>query len=164
MCESVLRVPFESQPKSFLDGRAIFHDCNTVLVFTHPYAPLGGNMENNVVLKLFHYFAKEGFNVVRFNFRGVGVSEGSSSWTALPETDDVRAVCKYILDTHSAITHIVLVVKTFFVLPATTHPPEYLFFFFLFLSQGYSFGAVCASAVVDDFPQVSSLFLDLPFL
>lgn len=34
-------------------------------------------MNNKVVYNLFHVFAKRGFAVMRFNFRGVGRSQGS---------------------------------------------------------------------------------------
>src|SRR5690606_6142143 len=37
----------------------------------------GGTMNNKVVYNLFHVFAKRGFSVLRFNFRGVGRSQGN---------------------------------------------------------------------------------------
>jgi alpha/beta superfamily hydrolase len=42
---------------------------NIGLIFTHPYAPLGGNMDNNVVSYLYHEFALLGYTVAKFNFR-----------------------------------------------------------------------------------------------
>ncbi|MBF0092971.1 MAG: alpha/beta hydrolase [Alphaproteobacteria bacterium] len=47
----------------------------TALVL-HPHPQHGGTMNNKVVYTLFHAFAKRGFSVLRFNFRGVGRSQG----------------------------------------------------------------------------------------
>lgn len=43
----------------------------------HPHPLYGGTMNNKVVYTLFKAFREAGFHVLRFNFRGVGVSEGS---------------------------------------------------------------------------------------
>jgi hypothetical protein len=42
----------------------------------HPHPQGGGNMNNKVVYQLYHIFVRRGFAVLRFNFRGVGRSEG----------------------------------------------------------------------------------------
>lgn len=47
----------------------------TALVL-HPHPQHGGTMNHKVVYTLFHAFAKRGFSVLRFNFRGVGRSQG----------------------------------------------------------------------------------------
>ncbi len=46
------------------------------VVICHPHPLHGGNMDNNVVLALALGLADEGFVTLRFNFRGVGGSEG----------------------------------------------------------------------------------------
>ncbi|PKB68801.1 MAG: hypothetical protein BZY81_00910 [SAR202 cluster bacterium Io17-Chloro-G4] len=46
------------------------------VVICHPHPLYGGNMENNVVLSLSFALAQQGFVTLRFNFRGVGNSEG----------------------------------------------------------------------------------------
>ena len=46
------------------------------VVICHPHPLHGGNMENNVVLALALGLVEEGFVTLRFNFRGVGRSEG----------------------------------------------------------------------------------------
>ena len=46
------------------------------VVICHPHPLHGGNMDNNVVLALALGLAEEGFVTLRFNFRGVGGSEG----------------------------------------------------------------------------------------
>jgi uncharacterized protein len=43
----------------------------------HPHPLHGGTMNNKIVYDLFHVFARRGFSVLRFNFRGVGRSQGS---------------------------------------------------------------------------------------
>ncbi len=46
------------------------------VVICHPHPQHGGSMHNNVVLALALGLAEEGFVTLRFNFRGVGDSEG----------------------------------------------------------------------------------------
>ncbi|MEE8465842.1 MAG: alpha/beta family hydrolase [Dehalococcoidia bacterium] len=46
------------------------------VVICHPHPLHGGNMDNNVVLALALGLVEEGFVTLRFNFRGVGGSEG----------------------------------------------------------------------------------------
>ena len=43
----------------------------------HPLPQLGGNMNNPVTYQLYQTFLNRGFTVLRFNFRGVGKSQGS---------------------------------------------------------------------------------------
>ena len=47
----------------------------TALVL-HPHPLHGGTMNNKVVYNTFHSFVEMGFSVLRFNFRGVGKSDG----------------------------------------------------------------------------------------
>ena len=46
------------------------------IVICHPHPLHGGSMHNNVVMALALGLAEEGFVTLRFNFRGVGDSEG----------------------------------------------------------------------------------------
>ncbi|MFC7334454.1 alpha/beta hydrolase [Rhodocista pekingensis] len=48
-----------------------------IALLLHPHPQHGGTMNNRVVYTLFHAFAKRGFSSLRFNFRGVGRSQGS---------------------------------------------------------------------------------------
>jgi alpha/beta superfamily hydrolase len=43
----------------------------------HPHPQHGGTMNNKVVYTLFQCFVRHGFSTLRFNFRGVGRSQGS---------------------------------------------------------------------------------------
>lgn len=47
-----------------------------IAIVLHPHPMHGGTMNNKVAYKLYETFAKNGFSVLRFNFRGVGHSEG----------------------------------------------------------------------------------------
>src|SRR3546814_20816159 len=42
----------------------------------HPHPQHGGTMNNKVIYAAYHAFARKGFSVLRFNFRGVGRSQG----------------------------------------------------------------------------------------
>ncbi|CAO3654249.1 unnamed protein product [Cunninghamella echinulata] len=65
------------------------------IIISHPYGPLGGNMNNNVVVKLHKYFSEKGFLTTSFNFRGSGKSTGRTSWTGVPEQKDYQAGYSY---------------------------------------------------------------------
>ena len=56
-----------------------------VVLILHPNPQLGGTMNNKVVYTLFQAFVKMGFSVLRFNFRGVGKSQGV--FDGEPETE-----------------------------------------------------------------------------
>ena len=47
-----------------------------VILFLHPHPEHGGTMNNKVVYTMFHTFANKGYSCLRFNFRGVGNSQG----------------------------------------------------------------------------------------
>lgn len=47
-----------------------------VALILHPHPKYGGTMNNKVVFNLFQQFQDRGFSVLRFNFRGAGMSEG----------------------------------------------------------------------------------------
>src|SRR5271156_3136159 len=47
-----------------------------IALILHQHPKAGGHMNNPVSVQLFHLFMKRGFSVMRFNFRGVGRSQG----------------------------------------------------------------------------------------
>ena len=47
-----------------------------IAIVLHPHPQHGGTMNNKVTYKLYESFAKAGFSVLRFNYRGVCHSEG----------------------------------------------------------------------------------------
>ena len=48
-----------------------------IAIVLHPHPLHGGNMNNRVVFIMFNNFVERGFSVLRFNFRGVGRSQGT---------------------------------------------------------------------------------------
>ena len=56
----------------------------------HPHPQFGGTMDNKVVQTLAKSFAELGFATMRFNFRGVGLSEGRFD-EGVGETEDAAA-------------------------------------------------------------------------
>ncbi len=62
-----------------------------VAVIAHPHPLFGGTMDNKVVQTLARAFVQAGWTAVRFNFRGVGESEGQYD-ESRGETDDLLAV------------------------------------------------------------------------
>jgi alpha/beta superfamily hydrolase len=48
-----------------------------IALMLHPHPQHGGTMNNKVVYTLYQIFQRRGFSVLRFNFRGVGRSQGS---------------------------------------------------------------------------------------
>jgi uncharacterized protein len=65
-------------PDGRLEGR--YHHSQSpnapIALMLHPHPQHGGTMNNKVVYALFHTFVRKGFSVLRFNFRGVGRSQG----------------------------------------------------------------------------------------
>lgn len=50
-----------------------------IALILHPHPQHGGTMNNKVVYTLYHAFTRRGFSCLRFNFRGVGRSQGTFS-------------------------------------------------------------------------------------
>ncbi len=65
-------------PEGRLEGR--YHHSKLtnapIALLLHPHPQQGGTMNNKVVYTLYHSFVRRGFSVLRFNFRGVGRSQG----------------------------------------------------------------------------------------
>lgn len=47
-----------------------------IALILHPHPQFGGTMNNKLCYEMYHMFARRGFAVLRFNFRGVGRSQG----------------------------------------------------------------------------------------
>jgi alpha/beta superfamily hydrolase len=65
-------------PDGRLEGR--YHHGKSpnapLALLLHPHPQHGGTMNNKVVYALYHAFVRRGFSTLRFNFRGVGRSQG----------------------------------------------------------------------------------------
>jgi alpha/beta superfamily hydrolase len=66
-----------------------------VAVVAHPHPLFGGTMDNKVVHTLARAFAKSGWTAVRFNFRGVGASQGVYD-EGRGEADDMLAIVRQL--------------------------------------------------------------------
>ncbi len=64
-------------------------------VIAHPHPLFGGTMDNKVVQTLARAFVAQGWTAVRFNFRGVGASEGVHD-EGRGETGDMGAVIEQV--------------------------------------------------------------------
>jgi len=64
-----------------------------VAVIAHPHPLFGGTMDNKVVQTMVRAFLQMGYRTVRFNFRGVGGSEGQHD-NGQGEVDDLLAVVR----------------------------------------------------------------------
>jgi len=47
-----------------------------IALILHPHPRAGGHMNHPVAVQMYHLFMKRGFSTLRFNFRGVGRSQG----------------------------------------------------------------------------------------
>lgn len=65
-------------PEGRLEGR--YHHSKApnapIALILHPNPVMGGTMNNKVVYSMYQTFVKRGFSTLRFNFRGVGRSQG----------------------------------------------------------------------------------------
>jgi uncharacterized protein len=64
-------------------------------VLCHPHPLYGGTMHNKVVYRIARGLRRAGIVVLRFNFRGVGKSEGEHAHMA-GEIEDARAALEYL--------------------------------------------------------------------
>jgi alpha/beta superfamily hydrolase len=103
--------PFRSHVKSVEDLRgpagrleALLNtgreDALYAAVVAHPHPPSGGTMHNKVVYHAAKAFSSFGLPVLRFNFRGTGLSEGVHD-NGYGEVDDVRAAVDWLVATYS---------------------------------------------------------------
>lgn len=106
------------------------------LVICHPHPLRGGDMQNAVVKGLAEAFARSGFAVLRFNFRGVGQSTGQYS-EGIGEQEDAKAAVGW-LTTQAGVN------------------PDRLFL------AGYSFGARVTLAVASTDPRICGFVVVAP--
>ena len=48
-----------------------------IAIILHPHPQFGGTMNHQIIYQLYYAFVHRGFSALRFNFRGVGRSQGS---------------------------------------------------------------------------------------
>lgn len=66
-----------------------------IAIVLHPHPQFGGTMNNRVVYNLHYAFHNMGFTVLRFNFRGVGRSQGEFD-QGIGELSDAASALDYL--------------------------------------------------------------------
>lgn len=66
-----------------------------IAIVLHPHPQYGGTMNNRVVYNLHYAFHQMGFTVMRFNFRGVGRSQGEFD-QGIGELSDAASALDYL--------------------------------------------------------------------
>lgn len=66
-----------------------------IAIILHPHPKYGGSMNNKVVYNLHYVFLRLGFTCLRFNFRGVGRSQGEYD-QGIGELSDAAAALDYL--------------------------------------------------------------------
>lgn len=84
-------------PEGRLEGR--YHPQRNpdapIAIILHPHPKFGGSMNNRVVHRLHYAFHEIGFTVLRFNFRGVGRSQGEFD-QGVGELSDAASALDYL--------------------------------------------------------------------
>jgi alpha/beta superfamily hydrolase len=70
-------------------------DATHAALVCHPHPLYGGTMHNKVVYNCMKSLSKFGFHVLRFNFRGAGLSEGTHD-EGRGECEDVKAAIDFL--------------------------------------------------------------------
>ncbi|MBK5934256.1 hypothetical protein C8N32_10218 [Rhodovulum imhoffii] len=75
-----------------------------IAIILHPHPQFGGTMNNRVVHRIHYTFHEMGFNVLRFNFRGVGRSQGEYD-QGVGELSDAAAALDYLQSMNQNAKH-----------------------------------------------------------
>ncbi len=70
-----------------------------IAIILHPHPKFGGTMNNQIIYDLFYMFVERGFATLRFNFRGVGRSQGEFDH-GQGELSDAAAALDWIQTLH----------------------------------------------------------------
>jgi Predicted hydrolase of the alpha/beta superfamily len=75
-----------------------------IAIVLHPHPQFGGTMNNKVVYNLHYAFHSLGFSVLRFNFRGVGRSQGEYD-QGIGELSDAASALDYLQSMNQNARH-----------------------------------------------------------
>ena len=93
-------------PEGRLEGR--YHPQNErdapIAIVLHPHPQFGGTMNNKLVYNLHYTFYNMGFTVLRFNFRGVGRSQGEYD-QGVGELSDAASALDYVQSMNNNSKH-----------------------------------------------------------
>lgn len=70
-----------------------------IAIVLHPHPQFGGTMNNKIVYDLFYMFQKRDFTTLRFNFRGIGRSQGEFDH-GTGELSDAAAALDWVQSLH----------------------------------------------------------------
>lgn len=70
-----------------------------IAMILHPHPQFGGNMNNPISYNLFYMFKERGFTTLRFNFRGIGRSQGEFDH-GIGELSDAAAALDWVQTLH----------------------------------------------------------------
>lgn len=126
------RISFESAGLT-IEGLYAPGDGSKGVVVTHPHSLMGGSMANNVVDAIVSAFHNHGHTTLRFNFRGVGRSEGRFD-DGVGEQEDVKGAIGFLKE--KGLNEIIL--------------------------AGYSFGAWVNSRVLAGYDGLSDVIMVSP--
>lgn len=107
-----------------------------VWVLSHPHPKYGGSMHNKIIDQLYRRALDHQISVIRYNFRGVGQSQGSYD-DGPGEMDDLRLVIQYLAQEHQIQTKDIHLI-------------------------GYSFGSYISACVAADIDDLQRLTLIAP--
>jgi alpha/beta superfamily hydrolase len=121
-----------------LEGLISIHEVPSKVgvIFCHPHPEYGGDMNNLVITTAVEVASQEGLSTLRYNFRGVGESEGSYE-EGIGEREDVKAVIEYFSSRLKEV-----------------HPSLILF--------GYSFGAWAALPIAIQDERIDGMVVVAP--
>lgn len=88
-----------------LEGRLSVAPGPKAVIVTHPHPLYGGDLANPVVATLVKVYQRQHYTTLRFNFRGVGGSEGSYA-DGRGEQGDLRAAAAYLSALDKTVTEL----------------------------------------------------------
>jgi alpha/beta superfamily hydrolase len=89
--EAILEAPEDARPRA-------------LALVCHPHPLFGGTMHNKVVYRVARALRNSGYVVLRFNFRGVGKSEGRHD-LGVGEIEDARAALDWLRGRHPGLPY-----------------------------------------------------------
>ncbi|KAG9636637.1 hypothetical protein KCU64_g14510, partial [Aureobasidium melanogenum] len=139
-------------PVSLQEPQSAQQHTRKAALIAHPYAPLGGSMDDAVVTTVVDQLLDLDFVVGTFNFRGAANSHGSTSWSGKAERDDYISVAGHLLiymdQLHTSRTN-----DTTSAQSPTGHEPSNPSEHIILILGGYSYG----SLIVTHLPPTSEI-------
>jgi uncharacterized protein len=124
-----VRIPFEEGTLEGEFSNVSSQEPQVGIILCHPHPLYGGNMQNNVIQSIFRTLSVHGYPILRFNFRGVGNSDGISS-NGEREQEDIEAAYHFLKNQQDVNPSLKIVLI------------------------GYSFGAAIGGAMIENLPDI----------